>query len=226
MLDWLNQVSVEVDESLPTLAIRLGLAWLCGWVVALLARSKKPAGSSDTLTLTLVLMSILIAMATQIIGDNIARAFSLVGALSIVRFRTAVPATRDVAFVLAAVVVGMAIGAGQYWVSMLGLIVVALATHFNGPLDSDSVSLSGDDLSPSNRWRLTLKVGLYAVDGWEVELKRLTDAYELISAETARRGGAIELVYRYQPASGTDARVLITALNAIPNVESASAKPL
>jgi hypothetical protein len=109
---------------------------------------------------------------------------------------------------------------------MLGLITVALATHFNGPLDSEFGSLAGDDRAPSNRWRLTLKVGLHAVDGWEGELKRLTETYELISAETARRGGAIELVYRYQPASGTDARELITALNAIPTVESASAKPV
>ena len=81
MPDWLNGVTAEVDESLATLATRLALSWLCGWIVSLLARSKRPAETPDTLTLTLVLMSILIAMATQIIGDNIARAFSLVGAL-------------------------------------------------------------------------------------------------------------------------------------------------
>ena len=79
MPEWLNQVSTEVDANLPTLATRLVLAWLCGWAVALIARIKSPANTADQLTLTLVLMSVLIAMATQIIGDNIARAFSLVG---------------------------------------------------------------------------------------------------------------------------------------------------
>ncbi len=96
-----------------TLLIRLLLAWLCGWLVALVARHRQPTDAPDTQTLTLILLSILISIATQIIGDNVARAFSLVGALSIVRFRTAVPTTREVAFVLAAVVVGMAIGAAN-----------------------------------------------------------------------------------------------------------------
>src|SRR2546430_13730647 len=45
---------------------------------------------------------------TQVIGDNVARAFSLVGALSIVRFRTVVRDTQDTAYVIFAVVVGMA----------------------------------------------------------------------------------------------------------------------
>ena len=51
-----------------------------------------------------MLLSILIAMVTQVIGDNIARAFSLVGALSIVRFRTVVRDTQDTAYVIFAVV--------------------------------------------------------------------------------------------------------------------------
>ena len=71
MPDWLMTTSPELQASITTLAMRLLLAWLCGWIVAVLARRKLPAGTPDTLTLTLVLMCILIAMATQIIGDNI-----------------------------------------------------------------------------------------------------------------------------------------------------------
>jgi hypothetical protein len=54
-----------------------------------------------------------------VIGSNIARAFSLVGALSIVRFRTAIKDPRDVGFVFAALAVGMACGTGFYGASML-----------------------------------------------------------------------------------------------------------
>ena len=49
-----------------------------------------------------------------VIGNEIARAFSLVGALSIVRFRTAIKDPRDVGFVFAALAVGMAAGTGFY----------------------------------------------------------------------------------------------------------------
>jgi hypothetical protein len=187
------------------------------------------------LSLTLVLMSILIAMATQIIGDNIARAFSLVGALSIVRFRTAVPATRDMAFVLAAVVVGMAAGAGQYWICVLGLATVAMATRLGtaairGAATGEAAIGSGDantaspEPAAAGQWTLTLQVGLHAVDGWQAELERLTQSYQLRSAGTTRRGASLELVYRYTPRPEIDAGQLVAALNALPMVEAAKGK--
>ncbi|MET0213301.1 MAG: hypothetical protein ABW292_09880, partial [Vicinamibacterales bacterium] len=78
--------AAEVAEPAEVL-LRLVLAALLGGVVALVYRRSRfePASS---FTVTLVLLSILIAMVTQVVGDNVARAFSLVGALSIVRFRT------------------------------------------------------------------------------------------------------------------------------------------
>ncbi|MCO8122002.1 DUF4956 domain-containing protein [Stieleria sp. TO1_6] len=226
MPEWFTTFSTtDVHPAVPVLATRLVLAWFCGYLVALLARSKKPAGTPDTLTLTLVLMSILIAMATQIIGDNIARAFSLVGALSIVRFRTAVPATRDVAFVLAAVVGGMAIGAGQYWVAAIGMAVVALATYINSP-SVDQLDSETDGPDGSDNWRLTMQVGLSANRGWEPELQRLSKRFQLISAETTRRGAAMELVYRIWPQPETNPVELIAAINTLPMVESVATKVL
>ena len=53
---------------------------------------------------------VLIALVTQVIGSSVARAFSLVGALAIVRFRTLVEDMRDTTFVIAAVAVGMEVG--------------------------------------------------------------------------------------------------------------------
>ncbi|MEM0927335.1 MAG: DUF4956 domain-containing protein, partial [Planctomycetota bacterium] len=199
MDNWLRGISSpEVPDDIAVLATRLVLAWMFGYAVAWIARRHKPKQERDTLTLTLVLMSILIAMATQIIGDNIARAFSLVGALSIVRFRTAVPATRDVAFVLAAVVVGMAVGAGQYWVASLGISVVGLATMINAPRESSSAG-SAKASGGKETWKLTLQIGLTGNGSWEEELRRMTNDIQLVSAETSRRGSAMQMVYRILP---------------------------
>lgn len=223
MPDWMTKVSdTQIDPELPVLLARLLLAWLCGGIVAWLARRQRPVGEPDTLTLTLVLMSILIAMATQIIGDNIARAFSLVGALSIVRFRTAVPETRDVAFVLAAVVVGMAVGAGQYWVSGFGLLVVAFASQFNR--SDASRPNDASQMCTQPEWRLTIQVGLSATSGWESEIEQVAESHQLTSAETTRRGGALELVYRIVPRPETSLVDLIAKLNAVPTVESVATK--
>lgn len=219
-----NLTTTQIDPPMGVLITRLLLAWFCGLAVAWLARRKKPAGTADTLSLTLVLMSILIAMATQIIGDNIARAFSLVGALSIVRFRTAVPETRDVAFVLAAVVVGMAVGAGQYWVGGIGLFVVALATQFqNSEIKGNKTD---DEIEKPDALRLTIQVGLSDTRGWESEIERLTNTYQLVSAETTRRGGAMEMVYRIHPKSQLSGVDFISALNLIPSVEAVAIKAI
>ena len=84
---------------------------------------------AESFTVTLVLLTILIAMVTQVIGDNVARAFSLVGALSIVRFRTVVRDTQDTAYVIFAVALGMAIGANHPAIAVCGLTVVGLAAY-------------------------------------------------------------------------------------------------
>lgn len=228
MFDWVTTSSTAMELSLEKLAIRLLLAWGCGCVVAWLAGLRRGEDEIDTLSLTLVLMSILIAMATQIIGDNIARAFSLVGALSIVRFRAAVPATRDVAFVLAAVVGGMAVGAGQYWVCGLGLIVVGLATIFSASEPPSPTAQSASEAPPASpAWRLTLSLGLNGLEAthaWKAAIERFAEAYQLISTETSRRGGGVELNYRLTPKAGADAVDMIAVLNAIPAVESVAIK--
>src|ERR1041385_1859211 len=107
---------------------RLLITLVLGSVVALIyRRTRKNAEIASSFPVTLVLLATLIAMVTQVIGDNIARAFSLVGALSIVRFRTVVRDTQDTAYVIFAVVVGMAVGANNLWVSLIGMAVVGLA---------------------------------------------------------------------------------------------------
>src|SRR6187551_1455754 len=105
---------------------RLVAAMVLGGIVAQVYRRSR-AEPASSFTVTLVLLAILIAMVTQVIGDNVARAFSLVGALSIVRFRTVVRDTQDTAFVIFAVAVGMAVGAGYPWLAVAGSAVVAVA---------------------------------------------------------------------------------------------------
>ena len=87
--------------ALLLIAVRLLLALALGLAIAAIYRRARPMNEeAESFTVTLVLLTILIAMVTQVIGDNVARAFSLVGALSIVRFRTVVRDTQDTAFVI------------------------------------------------------------------------------------------------------------------------------
>ncbi|NUQ33376.1 MAG: DUF4956 domain-containing protein [Planctomycetaceae bacterium] len=75
---------------------------------------------------SLFFMAIATCVVMMIIGSNIARAFSLVGALSIIRFRTAVKDPRDIAFLFAAMVVGMGCGTGLYPASIILTVYLAI----------------------------------------------------------------------------------------------------
>src|SRR5688500_3597465 len=111
-------------RDLTEIALHLIVAFVGGWVVTLIYKGTRPATHANpSFPPTLVLLSILIAVVTQVIGDKLALAFSLVGALSIVRFRTVVRDTQDPAFVIFAVVIGMAAGTGNYAVAVMALII-------------------------------------------------------------------------------------------------------
>ena len=75
---------------------------------------------------TLIILCMLISIVMVIIGDSIARAFSLVGALSIIRFRTAIQDPRDIGFVFYALAVGMAVGAGNPSVAILATFLIGI----------------------------------------------------------------------------------------------------
>jgi len=92
-------------------ALSLVLSLLIGWVYR---STHKGVSYSQTYVHTLVMFSVVVAFVMLIIGSNIARAFTLVGALSIVRFRHAVKEPRDIGFVFTAMMVGMACGTRFY----------------------------------------------------------------------------------------------------------------
>jgi len=78
---------------------------------------------SQTFTQNLILLCMIVAMVMLIIGTNIARAFTLLGALSIVRFRNAVKDSRDVGFIFFVMVIGMACGTQFYPLAMIATFV-------------------------------------------------------------------------------------------------------
>jgi hypothetical protein len=168
---------------------------------------------APSFTATLVLLAILIAMVTQVIGDNVARAFSLVGALSIVRFRTVVRDTQDTAYVIFAVGVGMAAGAGQYFVGAAGIGVVAAAALAmrRKPVPEASATIP---------FELQVRVGI----GHDPRvllapvLAGYAREFQLLSLTTVRQGLAIEAVYRIglQEAS---AEAVVRALNGVDGVQ-------
>jgi uncharacterized membrane protein YhiD involved in acid resistance len=194
------------------IALRLVAALVLGGVVALVYRLSR-SESASSFTVTLVLLSVLIAMVTQVIGDNIARAFSLVGALSIVRFRTVVRDTQDTAYVIFAVAVGMAVGASTLWVAVAGIVIIAIAaTIMKG---------GGEAVVLTHMLRARVAIGRDAEPLVGPTLDAFLSHRRLVGAATARQGAAIEVSYRAKLTRGRSAAELVAALNRLDGVMGA-----
>src|SRR5437016_5639424 len=130
MPEWLD-AAIPTAAEFPTALIfgKLVQSAILGALVAAIYYLTQRKGRADAVPFvaTLVLLTVLISMVTQVIGNNVARAFSLAGALAIIRFRTVVDDTRDTAFVIFAVVVGMGIGADMLPIPLVGTPIVAAA---------------------------------------------------------------------------------------------------
>ena len=197
-------------------ALRIGLAIVLGMAVAGIYRATRPkAFVTPSFPVTLVLLSALIAMVTQVIGTNIAMAFSLVGALSIVRFRTVVRDTEDTAFVIFAVVIGMSVGAHNLMVAVTGLVLIGLAVFVMKPRRARAAI-------DEAHYQVTVRVGV----GHDVEsllapaLDEILVRRQLVSIGTVKQGMSVEVAYAGALREGQKPESLVKALNRLDGVQS------
>jgi hypothetical protein len=117
------------EEIVVNMLLGLALGLLISWVYR---KTHKGLSYSQSFVLTLVFVSVIVSSVMMIIGNSLARAFALVGALSIIRFRTVVKDTKDVAYVFFALAVGMASGTGNYFIAVSTVTIIsamALVLH-------------------------------------------------------------------------------------------------
>lgn len=224
MPEWLKDAALASTPISPgTMATRLAVAAALGVVVAITYRLSHGRLAKDARTLvgTLVLLTILLAMVTMVIGDSVARAFGLVGALSIVRFRTVVEDTRDTAFVIFAVVVGMAVGTGLVLVALLGVPFVAAAA-IGLSFVAGGGAARGHGVTPAGEAAVVV-VRLNAgqpQDGVHAVLDSGVAGWKLSGVATARQGTAMDLTYSVHLRSPADAAHLVAQLNGTAGVQS------
>jgi uncharacterized membrane protein YhiD involved in acid resistance len=107
------------------MVVNMALAAALGVVVALVYRyTHKGLSYSQSFTHTVLLVTVIVAIVMMVIGGSLARAFALVGALSIIRFRTVVKDTKDTAFVFAGLAIGMAAGTSNYFLAVIATAFV------------------------------------------------------------------------------------------------------
>jgi len=110
--------------------INLMLAFILGMAISWVYKTTHSGLSySQSFMLTSIFVAVIVCMVIMVIGNNLARAFALVGALSIIRFRTVVKDTKDTAYIFWALAAGMAAGTGSYFLAVAGSLVMALIAY-------------------------------------------------------------------------------------------------
>jgi hypothetical protein len=194
----------SVGDIAASLTLSFVLSVAIGWVYRTTHRN---VSYSQSYVQTLVILGMLVSLIMLVVGSNLARAFALVGALSVVRFRNAIKETRDVGFIFLVMGIGMACGTRFYTLAAIATVAIGLVIlvmyrfnwfHLNVQRQVVKVQVPPD--------------GDYTNTIQDV-LVRHTVEFELVSLESIRGGALTELMYTVRLKKGAQITELIAALS-------------
>lgn len=168
----------------------LMVAWVCGMIISFIyRRTRKGTGSSGSFLHSLITLAMITSLVIMVIGNNLARAFGLVGAMSIIRFRTAVKDTQDIVFLFFALAAGMASGAGYYLIAVTGTLLISVVLAV----------LAITDYGMPSRKEFLVQFTYTGPEGGEPSyipiLAKYTWGNRLINAKSLMNGTSVELSY-------------------------------
>lgn len=168
------------------LFLGFALSMLIAWVYR---NTHRGMGYSQGYVHTLILMGTVVSLIMLIIGSNIARAFALVGALSIIRFRNAMKETRDVGFIFLVMAIGMAVGTRFYMLAVFATAALSAMLIFLDKLDLFA------PLAKERILRIQLPVDSNPEQSLAKVLDRHLKSWTLLSLETVRAGILQQAIY-------------------------------
>jgi hypothetical protein len=124
----IGTVSGEITFTAAHLAIAISAALVLGIIISIVyMKTHKTKTPSQSFSLTLVLLPAIITLIILLIGNSVARAFSLAGAFQIIRFRSAPGDPKDITYVLFSMAVGLCCGMGFIAYGLLAAVILCAA---------------------------------------------------------------------------------------------------
>jgi uncharacterized membrane protein YhiD involved in acid resistance len=119
----------EANINIAPLVIitNLVVSFILGLLISVFYRkTHKGLSYSQSFVLTIIYITVITSVVIMVIGNSLARAFALVGALSIIRFRTVIKDTKDIAVIFLSLVVGLGVGTNNYFLAVITTIFMCL----------------------------------------------------------------------------------------------------
>jgi len=129
LLSQFNTENISIVDFIINLLLTLITAYLLSFVYA---RYGASLSNRNKLAQTLVLLSITTMIIITIVKSSLALSLGLVGALSIVRFRTAIKEPEELAYFFIAISIGLGFGADQKLITLIGVLFVLLFVIITG----------------------------------------------------------------------------------------------
>jgi uncharacterized membrane protein YhiD involved in acid resistance len=199
--DLTNEFSIL--DVVIVLALSFALSAFIGWIYKITHRG---TSYTQSFVFTLVLNGMVVALVMMVIGSDIARAFSLVGALSIIRFRNAVRETRDVGFIFFTMAIGMAVGTRFYLLAVIGAVIISLVILLMTRFDWYARPVSNQIL------RIQIPDGTPFDTLFDRAFVKYASSSELISADSVNGGTLTELTYSIGMKKSNQVEEFLTAI--------------
>ena len=124
MSNFFNLTSTELSATVIifNLFLALALELVLAWVYR---KTHHGIAYSQSFLMTIVIMGIMVSVVMMVVTNNIVGAFALLGAFSLIRFRTIMKETRDIAFLFSALAIGVAVGTSNYSIAIIVTIFVS-----------------------------------------------------------------------------------------------------
>jgi len=187
--------------------VAIFLSFLLTLVIATVYRlTHTGARYSQSFVQTIIIMGVVVSVIMIVIGNNIAVAFGLVGAFSIIRFRSAMNDPKDIAFIFFGMAAGIASGLGYYMIAILFTISLVAIVFFLYFINFGQVA------NVKKRLTLTVPENLHDEIIFNDILSKYLTSYALKSIRTSNQGTMIQLEYVIQNKPGVEDKELMDEL--------------
>lgn len=184
----LTSAQVSSDLTFLHALLTILISFALGAIISFTYMKTQPM-YNQSFTLTMIVLPAIIAVIILLIGSNIARAFSLAGAFSIIRFRSAPGDPKDIAFVLFTMAAGLACGVGSFGYAALFTVALCLLMFLLKAIKF------GDRKSSQKLLKVTIPENLGYEEAFDEIFKKFGIVYELRKVRTTELGSLYELVY-------------------------------
>ena len=156
--------------------------------------------------ITLTMLPIILTVIILFVGSNVARAFSLAGTLSIIRFRSAPGDPEDIGYIFFDIAAGLACGVGLFFWGAIFVLLLCLFMIVISKVDFARPK------STAKQLKITIPENLDYEGVFDEILKRYTNSYVLRRVKTTDLGSLFELTYSLKMIKGADEKEFIDEL--------------